>query len=141
MVSAGYLKITDFCDNVIQRGSEKVVAQNGVTKLTFSFGPEKPKLENISVYQYVKASVRILNFLVGGHIRDFEGIKQYLAYLIKTMEFAARFEWKSVLIYDDQFRQLQALYDVPWAYEIHHLHTAKPIPFRKSYSQSPISYC
>ena len=72
-----YLKITDFCDNIIQRDSEKVGAQNGVIKLAFSFGPEKPKLENISVYQYVIASIRILNFLVeDGQIRDFEGIKQ-----------------------------------------------------------------
>ena len=46
--------------------TEKVVAQNGVTKLALSFGPVKPKLENISVYQYVIASVRILNFLVEG---------------------------------------------------------------------------
>ena len=106
-----YLKITDFFDNIIQRDSEKVEAQNGVTKQALSFGPEKPKLENISVYQYLIASAHILNFLVeGGQIRDFEDIKQYLAYLIKTMELATRFEWKSVLIYDDQFRQLQALY-------------------------------
>ena len=119
-----YLKITDFCDNIVQRDSEKVVAQNGVTKLALSFGPEKLEMENISVYQYVIASVHILNFLVeGGQTHDFiKGIKQYLAYLIKTMELATRFEWRSVLIYDDQFRQLQALY-VPWVYEIHHLHT------------------
>ena len=90
------------------------------------------------MYQYVIASVRTLNVLVeGGQIRDFEGIKQYLAYLIKTMELAPRFEWKSVLIYDDQFRQLQALYDVPWVYESHHLHTVKLVPLERVIARAP----
>ena len=48
-----YLKITDFCDDIIQRDFEKVVAQNGVTNLAFFFELERRKLEDISVYQYM----------------------------------------------------------------------------------------
>ena len=59
-----------------------------------------------------------------------EGIRQYLAYIIKCMELAMKYQWRSVLVYDDYFRQIQAFYDVPWVYESHHLHTVKlePLP-------------
>ena len=57
--------------------------------------------------------------------------------IFKTMEIATRFEWKSVLIDDDQFWQLQALYDVPWVYESHHLHTVKLVPLERVIRRAP----
>ena len=43
-----------------------------------------------------------------------------------------RYEWRSVLEYDDHFRQLQALYGLPWIFESHHMHTTRLIPIAKS---------
>ena len=37
------------------------------------------------------------------------------------MELASRYVWESVLKYDDEFRQLQAVYGYPWSYDSHHL--------------------
>ena len=53
------------------------------------------------------------------------------------MELATRFEWKSVLIYDNQFQQLQALYDIPWVYESPHLHTVKLVPLERVIPRAP----
>ena len=70
------------------------------------------------------ASIRILYTLIEtGQIRDFAGIKQYLAYIVKCMELATQYQWRSVLEYDDYFRQLQAHYGLSWTYENHHMHT------------------
>ena len=43
-----------------------------------------------------------------------------------------RYEWRSVLEYDDHFRQLQALYGLPWVLLSHHMHTTRLIPIAKS---------
>ena len=50
------------------------------------------------------------------------------------MELAARFEWSSVLKFDDDFRHLQALYNFPWLYDAYHLHTTLLKPKNTSYS-------
>ena len=33
-----------------------------------------------------------------------------------------RYEWKSVLEYDNVFHENHALYGIPWVYESHHMH-------------------
>ena len=65
--------------------------------------------------------------------------QQYLAYLVKTMKLATWYEWKSVLYYDDHFRQLQAMYNIPWVFESHHLNTVRSIPLVKPVSGYRIS--
>ena len=35
---------------------------------------------------------------------------------------------ESVLYYDDYFHQLQAMYNIPWVFESHHLNTVRLIP-------------
>ena len=44
-----------------------------------------------------------------------------------------RFEWKSVLEFDDSFTQLQAHYGVPWVHKSHHLHLLKLVPLQVVY--------
>ena len=46
------------------------------------------------------------------------------------MELANRFQWVSVLKYDDEFRLLRATYNYPWSFDSNHLHTVllEPIP-------------
>ena len=79
--------------------------------------------------RFVIASMRILYHLMESkQIDSYNEIKHYLAYFIKCMELVTRYEWQSVLRYDDEFRQLQALHDVPWVYERHHLHSVKLLP-------------
>ena len=44
------------------------------------------------------------------------------------MELASKFKWRSVLDYDNAFKQLQAFYVVHWVHESHHLHSVKLEP-------------
>ena len=46
----------------------------------------------------------------------------YMGHMVKVMELAGRYEWLSVVKFDDEFRHIQALYNYPWLYESHHLH-------------------
>ena len=79
--------------------------------------------------QFVIASIRILYRLIESkQIDSYNEIKHYLAYVIKCMELATRYEWQLILRYDDEFRQLQALHDIPWVCESHHLHSVKLLP-------------
>ena len=53
----------------------------------------KPKLEQVSIQQYVSASIQILNCLIQDRqIGDQSILQQYLAYLVKTMELATWYE-------------------------------------------------
>ena len=107
------------------------MVEDGAAKLSVNYGYVKPKLEQISLQEYVIAFIRILNCLIqDGQISKYSNLKDYLAYLIKSMELAMRYEWRSVLEYDDHFRQLQALYGLPfygfsWMFESHHIHTTR----------------
>ena len=110
-----YLKIVDFVDRIFRANNEKLLAEDGTTQLFLNYGPI--------------ASIRILYTLIEtGQIRDFAGIKQYLAYIVKCMELATRYQWRSVLEHDDYFRQLQARYGLSCTYESHHMHTVKLYP-------------
>ena len=105
------LRSVDFVDRIFQTDNEKLLAEDGTTQLFLNYGPIRVSLENVSLPQYMIASTRILYTLTEtGQIRDFAGIKQYLAYIVKCMELATRYQWRSVLEYDDYFRQLQARY-------------------------------
>ena len=121
-----YLKIVDFCDHIIQQDHERTLSDDGHSRLYINYGPKHCKLEDVSIPQYVTAAIRILHHLIEGkQIVSYQGIKQYMGYMIKIMELATRFQWVSVLKYDDHFRQLQALHGVPWVFESHHLTSAE----------------
>ena len=55
-------------------------------------------------------------------------MQSYLGYIVKVMELAGKFEWLSVLKFDDDFRHIQALYNYPWLPESHHLHLTRLQP-------------
>ena len=38
------------------------------------------------------------------------------------MELANKYQWTSVLKYDEEFRNLQAIYGYPWSFDSNHLH-------------------
>ena len=83
----------------------------------------------MSIPQCVTVAIRILHHLIEGkQIVPYEGIKQYMGYIIKIMELAIRFQWVSVLKYDDHFRQLQALHSIPWVFESHPLISVELLP-------------
>ena len=100
-----------------------------IQRLYINYSPKHCKLEDLSVRQYVTAAIRVLHHLTEGkQIVSYEGIKQYMGYMIKIMELATRVQWVSVLKYDDHFRQLQAFHSIPWVFESRHLISVEFLP-------------
>ena len=125
-------RIVDFVDNIVPREDERSLSDGGNTKLIVSYGPKKPKLDQVTMQQWVVSNTRIFyNLLVKQKLQSVEDIQHYLAYTIKIMELANRFQWVSVLKYDDEFRLLQASYNYLWSFDSNHLHTG----FARAHSQ------
>ena len=59
------------------------------------------------------------------------------------MELSNRYQWVSVLKYDDEFRLFQATYNYPWSFGSNHLHSiilelisAKTSPTFRSFNRT-----
>ena len=98
------LRIIDFVDNIIPREDERTISDGGHTKLIVSYGPKKPKLEQVTFSQWVIANTRFFyNLMISKKLNSLEDIINYPAYTVKVMELSNRFQWPSVLKYDDEF--------------------------------------
>ena len=118
------LRIIDFVDNIIPREDERTISDGGHTKLIVSYDPKKPKLEQVTFSQWVIANTRFFyNLMISRKLNSLEDIINYPAYTVKVMELSNRFQWPSVLKYDDEFRLLQATYGYPRSFDCNHLHT------------------
>lgn len=109
---------------------DRTISDLGTTKLVISSGPKKPKLESVSIAQWVVGNTRIFHHLLcSGKLPSPQDVQHYLAYTVKIMELSAKFSWPSVLQYDDEFRHIQAVYNYPWSFDSHHLHrvTLEPL--------------
>ncbi|KAL9955790.1 hypothetical protein ACROYT_G037169 [Oculina patagonica] len=51
------LRIIDFVDNIVPRDDERTLSDSGNTKLIVSYGPKKPRLEQVSLNQWVLADI------------------------------------------------------------------------------------
>ena len=133
------LLIVDFVTHIVPQDEEETLGNQGNAKIVVTYGPKKPKLETVTMSQWVVANTRILYALLSeGKLASQTAIQQYLAYTVKIMELSAKFDWKSILMYDNEFRKLQAIYNLSWSFDSTHLHTVmlqpifKPNPPTKS---------
>lgn len=126
------LRIVDFVDNIVPKDEERTIVDGGNTKLVVSYGPKKPRLEQITMSQWVISNTRIFyNLLASRKLNSQAEIQNYLAYTIKVMELSNRYHWASVLKYDNEFRLLQAAYHYPWSFDSNHLHAVILEPIYK----------
>ena len=116
------LRIVDFLATLVPTDDERTISDNGISRLVISYDQRKPRLESVTLSQWVVADTRIFSTLLfAGKLPTARDVKDYLAYTVKVMELGSRYVWESVLKYDDEFRQLQAAYGYPWSYDSHHL--------------------
>ena len=107
--------MVDFIANLVPNTEERTISEVGFTKLLVSYGPKKPKLESISLGQWVIANTRIFFPLLQlGKLSSPQDVQHYLAYTIKIMELSSKFAWASVFRFDNEFRHPQAIYSYPW---------------------------
>ena len=129
--------IPDFVDALIPQMNEETIGSQGSARLTLNYGPKKPKLENLTIQQWVVGNTRIFYTLLEERkLSTMTEIQDYLAYSVKIMELSNRYEWKSVLLYDNEFRRMQAIYNYPWSLDSNHLHTVLLTPLRKANSRT-----
>ena len=118
------LLIPDFVSKLVPEVDESVINLGPRTKLSVSYGLQRPKLSEITLSEFNVANTHILYRLIEtGQLSSYSNIKAYLCYTVKINELAAKFRWQNVLKYDEEFRQLQAKHSLPWTYDSYHLHT------------------
>ena len=125
------LRIIDFVNDIIPHEDERMIGNDagGSTRLLVKYGKRKPKLESVTVAQWTVANTRIMHRLISSkQLVSYDDIKSYLAYTVKVMQLCTRYTWVSILRFDDEFRQLQAFYQVPWTYDSNHLHIVHLVP-------------
>ena len=66
-----------------------------------------------------------------GKLSTQSAIQDSLPYTVKIIELIARYDWKSILMYDNELRKLQALYKFSWSFDSTHLHTVLLQPIYK----------
>ena len=114
------LHIADFLATLVPTDDERTISDNGISRQVISYGQCKPRLESVTLSQWVVANTSIFSTLLfAGKLSTACNVKDYLACTVKVMELASRYIWESVLKYDDKFHQLQAAYGYPWSYDSH----------------------
>ena len=98
------LHIVDFINKIVVPNiDERTISEVGLTKLMVSYGPKKPKLDSVSLAQWVIGNTRIFFTLLQlGKLPSPMDVQHYLAYTVKIMELSSKFTWASVLKYDDE---------------------------------------
>ena len=133
------LRIVDFVLSYTPVEDEQVISDIGgtVTKLVLKQKSPKTKklLRNITPQEFSLANIRIFNqLLFTGALSTPQEVQEYLAYSIKILQLASRFEWTSVMTLDDEFRSLQCLYNLPWSYDSSHLIQLHLTPLRQTHN-------
>ena len=57
------LLIIDYVNNIVPQEEEETLGNQGSAKIVVTYGPKKPKLESISIPQWVVANTRIFLYL------------------------------------------------------------------------------
>ena len=120
-----FYDIPDFVNGMGPSGSEEVVMESGPQgpQLVIKSGPTKPKLENISFIQWSMANIAVMHRLVeDGKIVSMNHVLDYQSYTVRILQLAQRYTFSSVLLYDREYRRLQAESQFRWGTDLgHHL--------------------
>ena len=113
--------ITEFVANSVEE--EVLVEANGTQQVVVKTGPRRPKLETVTLAQWSVANLAILYRLVEGSKLHAGNILDYLSYTTKVCQLLQRYTLVSVLLYDREYRQLQARHGFRWGTDVPHFHT------------------
>ena len=114
----------DICDFVqCNIEEDTIIGCQGDQQIVVKSGPRKPKLENLTLSQWSIANLAILYKLVGENRLGADAMLDYLSYTTKVYQLVQRFNLPSVLLYDREYRKLQATMKFRWGTDVQHLHT------------------
>ena len=107
--------------------------------MTVKSGPKKPKLENLSLSQLSIANLAILYKLVGEEKLVGPALMDYLSYSTKFYQLVQKCSLTSVLLFDREYRKLQADMEFRWGTDVQQLHTLHLQPRIKLSKQAPLA--
>ncbi|MEW8561399.1 MAG: hypothetical protein AB2541_04815, partial [Candidatus Thiodiazotropha sp.] len=113
----------DICDFVPHSIEEDVVVGGEGEQKLIKSGPKKPRLESLTLSQWSVANLSILYKLVNEGKLLGPSLMDYLSYTTKVYQLVQRFSLTSVLLYDREYRKLQATMNFRWGTDVQHLHT------------------
>ena len=113
--TSNYLDICDFVE------VEVVLGAQGDQQIVMKSGPKKPRLENITLCQWSVANLAILYKLVGENKLQGTALMDYLSYTTKIYQLVQRYTLVSVMLYDREYRKLQASLKFRWGTDVQHL--------------------
>ena len=105
--------------------TEQVLSEQDGQAIIAKTGPKKLKLESISPAQWISANSRIMAELLRQGKLQHHQIPMYLSYTAKIGDLALRYTWQSVLLYDNEYRHLQAKLQFDWGRDAPHLATTR----------------
>ena len=115
-----YLDVCDFVPHSVEE--ELVIGGQGEQQVVVKSGPKKPKLETLSLSQWSIANLSILYKLSSEGKLAGPALMDYLSYTTKIYQLVQKCNLASVLLYDREYRQLQASMGFRWGTDVQHLH-------------------
>jgi len=114
-----YRAVVDYIPRNIMSQDEEVSLSESVS-ITYK-GGSKPKLDKIQPAQWTVANVRILAEILTNDDVEYQSTTlDYLSYTAKIGEYATRYTWTSVIIFDDEYRRRQAQFGFRWGSDSPH---------------------
>ena len=123
---ASYSKVKDFVTLVNRKSGDdecvyelpdggKFVPKEGTL-------PRRIRTDQVSPLQYMEASMRILvKMILSGTIGSPSQVSDYAGYVAVVARLGQKKTWKSTLMYDDAYREAQALEGFPWGKDLRDL--------------------
>ena len=99
-----------------------MIKGHGEQQVVVKSGPKKPKLENLTLSQWSIANLAILYKLTSEGKLVGPALMDYLSYTTKIYQLVQKYSLNSVLLYDREYRQLQANIGFRWGIDVQHLH-------------------
>ena len=118
--SSSHYDICDFVPHSVEE--ELIIGGQGEQQVVVKSGPKKPKLENLSLSQWSIANLAILYKLTSEGKLVGPAHMDYLSYTTKIYQLVQKCSLSSVLLYDREYRQLQASMGFRWGTDVQHLH-------------------
>ena len=115
-----YHDVTDFVPGFLVE-KERLTLPGSDGKVIFETGPKRPALHKITLAQWNCANARIQDTVILEGSLNINSISDYLAYTQKVNRMQERFEWETVLLFDREYRQLQASVGMRWGVDVRHL--------------------
>lgn len=119
--TSSFLDICDFVQTSVEE--EVVLGSQGDQQIVVKSGPKKPRLENLTLCQWSVANLAILYSLVGDNKLQGSALMDYLSYTTKVYQLVQKYSLVSVMLYDREYRKLQASLKFRWGTDVQHLST------------------